>query len=375
VTPPLRAAVGPRVRTSPFFDATVAAGLTAVSTYNHMWLPMSYGDPDAEYRRLTEAVALWDVAAQRHLEVRGPDADALVQLVTAVDVTTVPPGAGRYAPMTDHDGTLVNDPVVLRFDDGSWRLSISDGDVRLWIDALGRARGWRATVRELDTATLAVQGPSTPAVLAALGCGDLTSMPHLARRRDRIDGIDVWVSRSGWSHQEGAELFLDAPVPERALALWRAVAEAGRPFDIGPGAPNPSERIEDVLLSYGTDTGYDADPLEVGLGPLVDLDGPDFVGRDALRDVRHRGPRRQLLGAVIEGDRRPVLSRPAPLRLADRPVGELRAAAWSPRFTRNLGLALVEAGTPVGADGVAATPEGEQAVRLVALPFAEHLDR
>ena len=99
---------------SPFFDATIDAGLASVTTYNHMWLPMSYGDPGAEYERLTSGVSMWDMAAQRHIEVAGPDADALVQYLTIVDTSEVKPAFGRYAPMADYDGTLINDPVLLR---------------------------------------------------------------------------------------------------------------------------------------------------------------------------------------------------------------------------------------------------------------------
>src|SRR6056297_2751520 len=99
--PTLIAAVGPRVRTSPFFDATVHDGLAAVSTYNHMWLPMGYGDPAGEYARLTSAVSMWDVAAQRHIELRGPDATELLQVTTVIDVEAVRPGHGAHAPMVD----------------------------------------------------------------------------------------------------------------------------------------------------------------------------------------------------------------------------------------------------------------------------------
>lgn len=371
--PDLSAAIGPRVRTSPFFDATVAAGLAAVSTYNHMWLPMSYGDPAAEYDRLTTGVSMWDVAAQRHIEVSGPDADALVQLATAVDVTRAAVGHAVYAPMVDHEGVLVNDPVLLHWPDGTWRFSIADSDVRLWIAAIGHGRGLDADVREIDTATLAIQGPRSVDVLAALGFGWVDDLEPFEMRPATLDvagvAIHLVVSRSGWSNQGGAELFLDdASV---AVPLWHAVAAAGEPHGIGPGAPNATERIENVLMSYGTDTGYHADPIEVGLADHLDIDGPEFVGQAALRRIRHDGPERHLVGATVDGDPIDVLAQPVPFLVGGDDVGRLRAGVHSPRFGRNIGLALVASDVPIGAVGRVPLPGGTRRAELVGLPFAD----
>ncbi|MEI2812135.1 MAG: hypothetical protein V9F00_18710 [Nocardioides sp.] len=327
----LIAAIGPRVRKSPFFDATIDAGLASVTTYNHMWLPMSYGDPGAEYERLTSGVSMWDVAAQRHIEVAGPDADALVQYLTIVDTSEVKPAFGRYAPMADYDGTLINDPVLLRFDDHSWRFSIADADVRLWIEAVARGGDFDCTITELATATLAVQGPASDEVIIALGCPAARNLADFERRRAEVAGVEVWISRSGWSNQGGYELFLDDP--RHAPKLWEAVATAGAPFGIGPGAPNPSERLENVVLSYGTDSGYDATPIELGLSDLIDFEGDGFIGQDALREERRRGSTRRLLGVTFGGESIGTLPNPVGLHLGHRRIGQLRSAAWSPRFS------------------------------------------
>lgn len=368
----LTAAVGPRVRTSPFFDATLAAGLAAVSTYNHMWLPMSYGDAEAEYQRLTEGVSMWDVAAQRHIEVKGPDADQLVAHTTVIDTSEVQVGRGAYAPMVDHDGVLINDPVLLRFDD-SWRFSIADADIGLWLRAVASGIDLDCEVTELATATLAVQGPTATAVMDDLGVPRTDDLEYFARRPATIGPAQVLVSRSGWSHQGGVELFLDDP--SEAHALWHAVAEAGRPHGIGPGAPNPAERIESVLLSYGTDTGYDANPFEVGLGDLVAFDAGPFIGDEALRHVRDAGPARRLRGIAIDGPRMQTLLRPqAILDDGGRQLGMVRAAMWSPRFGRNIGLALVDADTPLGTQARAVVDGQRRALRLVDLPFADRFE-
>ena len=373
--PELLAAVGPRVRKSPFFDATVRAGLSAVSTYNHMWLPMSYGDADAEYERLTTGASMWDVAAQRHIEVTGPDADALVQLVAAVDIARADSGHAIYAPMVDHDGALVNDPMLFHWLDGSWRFSIADSDVRLWIDAVGHGRGLDACVRELDTATLAIQGPRSFEVLDALELGWVHDLEESEVRPSSLDVhgqvVDIVVSRAGWSNQGGAELFIDDPT--WCGAIWDHVAVIGAPFDLGPGGPNATERIENVLLSYGTDTGYHADPIELGLADHLDLDGPEFIGRAALRRIRAEGPQRRLVGSLLDGDDIDVLSHPVPFVVDGTEIGQLRAATHSPRFGRNIGLALVSTATPMGTVGRVVVPDGERRAELVELPFSDAL--
>jgi aminomethyltransferase len=174
------------------------------------------------------------------------------------------------------------------------------------------------------------------------------------------------VSRSGWSSQGGFELFLDDPA--RATRLYNLIEDAGRPFGIGPGAPNPAERIENALLSYGTDTGYDADPYELGIGDLIDCSVP-FIGRDALVSIHERGPQRRMLGAVIAGDPLDPLNQPVTLASAERSVGQLRASAWSPRFGRNLGNALVDASCQVGDRATAAFDDADRMVEFVERPF------
>ena len=375
--PDLTAAIGPRVRTSPFFAATVRAGVTAVSSYNHMWLPMSYGDPAAEYERLTTGVSMWDVAAQRHTEVRGADADAVVELLTAVDTGSTERNHAIYAPMCDHDGRIINDPVLFHWHDGTWRFSISDSDVRLWIQAIIRAHEFHADVTELDTATLAIQGPKADDVIRALGIDWFGELDQFEQRPTTLQldtgpAVDVVVSKSGWSTQGGCEIFLDDA--DRSVDLWDTVAAAGEPFGIGPGAPNATERIENVLLSYGTDTGYDADPIELGLTDHLDLDRPDFIGQAALRRIRDEGPSRRLRGVVIDGDDIDVLQQPVPFTIGGSDVGRLRAATHSPRFGRNIGLALLDASCTPGDVGSVELADGERTAHLVDLPFADSLD-
>lgn len=115
------AEIGPntRLRVSPFYEATVQEGVTAFSPYNSMLMPVSFGHPDAEYDRLMNAVSQWDVGVQRQVEIKGPDAARLVQLMSVRDLSKIEVGKGKYIPMCDHRGVLINDPVVLKHEDGT----------------------------------------------------------------------------------------------------------------------------------------------------------------------------------------------------------------------------------------------------------------
>jgi len=121
--------MGPRERKSPFFDRTVTDGATAMTIYNQMFMPVSYGNALAEYNRLMEGVSMWDVAAQRQVQIEGQDAERLVRYITPRDLKNCPVGKGNYVPICDHEGRLLNDPVVLRLEEQKFWLSISDSDI------------------------------------------------------------------------------------------------------------------------------------------------------------------------------------------------------------------------------------------------------
>jgi aminomethyltransferase len=362
-------ALGPRIAKSPFFDCTVAAGATRFSVYNHMLLPMSYGDELAEYWRLIDAVVMWDVSVQVQVELAGPDAGALAQAVVCRDLSRVAVGQARYAPMVDHSGRLLNDPLVLRVGSKRWWLSLADSDMVYWCRAVAAERGLDATVTIPDVSPLAVQGPLAEDVVADLLGEWVRELGFFRYRPTTLKGIPLWVGRAGWSKQGGFELYLLDR--SRGCELWHMVADTGKPYGIGPGAPSNAERIESFLLSYRGDTPDDVDPLEVGLGRFLDLDpGVEFIGREALQKKRAAGLRRQLVGVWIDGDPVGTPEHPWPAMVGSRLVGAVRAAAFSPRLERNIGLALVDIPhNRTGSELTVHHPAGYREVTVADLPF------
>ncbi len=333
--------IGTRVRKSPYFDATVAAGVTHFSTYNHMYMPVSFGDTAREYKQLTEGVSMWDVSCQRQIQLEGPDAGRLAQAVSARDLTGTQVGQGRYVPMVDHDGRLINDPLILRVDEDRWWISIADGDILQWCRAVAGERSLDAKVTEADVSPLAVQGPLAEDVVAALVGDWARELKFFWYRSTMIEDIPLRVGRAGWSKQGGFELYLEDG--SRGVDLWNLVAAAGEPFGIGPGAPNYIERIESGLLSFRADTEDDTDPFEAGLGRWVSLDSDaDFIGKRALRELRSRGMRYEFKGLMFGGE--PITQHEDlwPLFVDDKQVGTVRAAAYSPRLATNVAIVLVD---------------------------------
>jgi glycine cleavage system aminomethyltransferase T len=330
-----------RLRPSPFYEATLAEGVTAFTTYNHMLMPTSFGKPEEEYWRLINGVSMWDVAVERQVQLVGPDAGRLVQILSPRDLSKCRVGQGKYVPLCNHEGTLINDPIVLKLADDRYWLSAADSDIWFWSRAIAAERKLDVAVSEPDVSPLAIQGPMAENVVAALFGDWVRELKYFWFRAATLDGIPLTVARSGWSKQGGFELYLQDG--RRGTALWNLVKEAGKPWDIGPGNPNFCERVESGLLSYGGDTDARTNPYEVRLGKYVDLGvADDVIGIGALRRIHAEGPRRHQLGVTLDTDRPTQFGFLwYPIFKNGRPVGDLTNCAWSYRLKKNIGFALI----------------------------------
>ena len=358
-----------RLRPSPFFDATVAAGVTSFTTYNQMLMPTGYGHPEAEYWRLINGVSLWDVAVERQVQLKGRDAARLAQILTPRDLSTCVVGQGKYVALCNHQGTLINDPILLKRAFDLYWLSIADSNILFWARAIAAERGLDVEIIEPDASPLAIQGPKAEDVVAAIFGDWVRSLKYFWFKETEIGGIPVAVARSGWSKQGGFEIYLLDR--SKGTALWNIVNEAGKPWDIGPGNPNTHERIESGLLSWGGDTDDRTNPFEVRMGRYIDLDvADDTVGLAALRKIKSEGPKRHQLGIVLEG------SEPAGSSFTwfdivkeGRRIGDMTNIIWSYRLKRNIGFALVSVDAKSG-DSVGVLKDGQILNgKLVTLPF------
>ena len=358
-----------RLRPSPFYESTVEEGVTAFNPYNRMLLPMTFGDMDAEYWRLIEGVSMWDVGGERQVQLSGPDAGKLAQILSPRDLSNCVVGQGKYVPLCDHRGTIINDPILLKLSDDKYWLSVADSNIWLWAQAIAAERGLNVEVSEPDVSPLAIQGPKAADVVASIFGDWVRDLKYFWFDDAEIEGIPLKVARSGWSKQGGFELYLMDGT--KGNQLWKIVKEAGQRWGIGPGGPNPGERIESGLLSWGGDTDDDTNPFEVRMEKFGDLHVPDdVVGIEALRRIHAEGPKRHQLGVVLEGDEPEAGHiRWYDIEINGKKVGDMTNGTWSRRLLRNIGFGLVSREVNCG-DEIIVRKEGQAiAGQLVGLPF------
>jgi aminomethyltransferase len=358
-----------RLRPSPFYEATLKEGVTAFTTYNHMLMPTSFGHPEEEYWRLLKGVSQWDVACERQVQLQGPDAGTLAQILTPRDLSVCKAGQGKYVSLCNHAGILINDPILLKLEEDRYWFSIADSNIWFWARAIAAERGLNVEVSEPDVSPLAVQGPKAEDVVAAIFGEWIRALKYFWFRDTTIDGIPLTVARSGWSKQGGFELYLKDQT--QATKLWNIVKEAGRRWDIGPGNPNFCERVESGLLSYGGDTDELTNPFEVRMDKYIDLNvSDDVIGIAALRSLREAGPRRHQLGVMLDGDEPTALGfHWHSILKGGQEVGHMTNCVWSYRLKRNIGFGLISTRCNVG-DPVEILKEGKSIGGVLkALPF------
>lgn len=335
--PQLPLAYSRRTRRSPYSDLVEAHGVSAWTVYNHTLLPSVFESPKEDYAHLKRAVQVWDVAAERQVEIIGPDAERLVQSMTCRDVRGLEPMVCRYAPVVDPDGKMLNDPLVLRPDAVRWWISIADTDVLLWAKGLAAGMGLDVAVHEPDVHPLAIQGPRANELAARVFGPEVADLGFFRAGLFVHEGVPHIVARSGWSGQGGFEVFVEGW--ERCEPLWSALFEAGSDLDVRAGCPNHIERIEAGLLSYGNDITIHDDPFQCGLGRYVDLDAPSLA-RNALREAAE--PERKLRGLLFERDDVPTVAQRWTVSLDGEPVGHVTSAASSPDWGHGIGIAMLD---------------------------------
>ncbi len=329
-----------RVRRTPFTDRVEAAGVKAYTVYNHMLLPAVFNSVEDDYHHLKSAVQIWDVSCERQVEIRGPDAARLVQMLTPRDLRGLTVGRCFYTPMVDETGGMLNDPVTLKLAEDRFWVSIADSDLLYWAKGLAYGLNMTVDVIEPDVSPLAVQGPKADTLAARVFGEDITSIGFFRFREIEFAGHTHVVARSGYSKQGGYEIYCtDTAAGE---PLWDALMEAGKDLDVRAGGPNYIERTEGGLLSYGSDITRENTPHECGLGKFCDtVTAIGCIGRDALLRVAQEGPVRQIRSVEIGEDRVPVCRQEWPVTMGGKKVGQVTSAAWSPDFGTNVGLAMI----------------------------------
>jgi dimethylsulfoniopropionate demethylase len=363
--------VSGRTRRTPYSPRVESASVKGYTVYNHILLATSFRSLEEDYWHLKQHVQLWDVGCEQQVEVWGPNAARLVQLMTPRDLSRSAVGQCLYAPLVDENGGMINDPVILKLAEDRYWLSIADSDVVLWAKGLAVGSGFDVSVKQPDVWPLAIQGPKADDLMASLFGDEVRSIRFFRFKTLAFRDHSLLVARSGFSKQGGFEIFLGEP--SLGLELWDALWEAGRELEVRVGCPNLIERIEGGLLSYGNDMTRTNNPLECGLGRYCALDAPiEFIGRDALRRVGREGVRRLIRGLKFHGDSLPACVQPWPVRAGGAEIGSVTSAANSPSFKCGIALAMLDrVHWGPGKQVTVETPKGPRIATVTELPFAD----
>jgi aminomethyltransferase len=326
---------------------------------------------DHEYHAIRNAAALIDISPLFKYLVTGRDAARLVNRIITRDVEKMQVGQVFYTPWCDERGKVIDDGTVSRLDEQAFRWTAADPSLR-WLRQNAAGMDVRIEDASEQVAALALQGPTSAAVLRAVAEAEIGTLKYFRVISGTIAGVRVDISRTGYTGDLGYEIWMQA---DAALTVWDALVRGGRPFDIRPVGMLALDvaRVEAGLLLIDVDFNSSKKaliedqkytPYEMGLGRLVQIDKPSFVGRRALAQERQGGPRRMIVGLEVEWDEveriydrlglAPVAPAAAsrvhvPVFRDGRQVGRATTTTWSPMLKRMIALATVDA--PHFADG------------------------
>jgi len=322
---------------------------------------------EREYFAFRQASGMIDVTPLFKYEVYGPDAAAFLSRVMVKDIAKLKTGQVTYCCWCDDDGKVVDDGTVSRLEDDYFRVTAAE-PARAWLERY--TRGYAVTVEDSTArlAALSIQGPTSRDVLRALAGSSVDALKFFRLTRATVDGLDVIVSRTGYTGDLGYEIWVDS---RDAVVLWDAALSAGKPYGLLPAGLDALDvtRVEAGFLMNGVDyysahhcliESRKSTPYELALGWTVNLDRETFNGQAALRREHAVGRRRAFVGLVVDWDefeahfaRRglppevPPGAWRTPVPVYDRDgkqIGQATSGAWSPILKQNLALATVRGG-------------------------------
>jgi len=361
---------GTQIRKSPYFDSTVKWGATGFSVYNHMYIPRDFGNPEQNFWNLIEKSILCDVAVERQVEITGPDAYKFTQLLTPRDLSKLAVGQCKYVLITNNDGGILNDPVLLRLAENHFWLSLADSDILLWAQGVAVNSGLDVHIKEPDVSPLQLQGPTSGEIMIKLFGESIKDLKYYWLREYNLDGIPLIISRTGWSSELGYEIYLRDS--SKGNELYEKIMSAGKEHGLQPGHTSTIRRIEGGMLSYHADADINTNPFELGLDRLVSLDSDiNFIGKDALKKIRDNGIIRKQVG--LEIDSNPFKSPNTtfwPILNNDKKIGNVTSAVYSPRLKKNIALAMISIEqSKIGNQFQVVTHEGTHNCVIVEKPF------
>jgi len=341
-----RLLIDTRIRKGPFWHLSQEAGAWCYQIYNKIYHPRAYLTPEEgglmeEYKYLTEHVTMWNVAVERQIQVKGPDATKFVDYVITRRAELCKVEKCKYVILCGPQGGVLNDPILLRPYENEWWFSLADSDIGMYLQGVNHDGRWNCEINEIDVAPVQIQGPKAPALMKDVFGDRVTKMKYYDMIHAEIAGCPCVISASGFSTELGYEIYLQ-DATKNAEKMWYTMLDAGVKHNLKVIAPGHHRRIEAGILSYGADFDIEVNPYECGQGWQVDLTKDAFVGKDALAKIKAEGVSHKLAGLLMGGD-------PITWYAADfyhvlhkgELVGYVTSAWYSPTQGSNIALAML----------------------------------
>ena len=332
-----------RLRETPLHSRHLELGARMVP-FAGWEMPVHYSGIIEEHRTVRNAVGLFDLSHMGEVLVRGAEALAFTRYAVVGDPGTLEPGQAQYSMLCDESGGIIDDLIVYRTDEG-YLLVCNAANHDAVVAQLERLRDHGDFDAQLEdrserTALIAPQGPRAAELLAGLTDLELDRLGYYRSIRGQVAGVDALLARTGYTGEDGFELFVDA---RRAGDLWDALMEAGQSFGLKPCGLGSRDtlRLEAGMPLYGNELGLDTNPYEANLGRVVKLDKGEFCGRAALASVQQSGPRRRLVGLVM-GDNA-IARHGYAVRVDGADAGTVTSGTASPTLGRPIAMAYVPA--------------------------------
>ena len=352
---PVQMLISTRVRKSPYWHLSMAAGCWRATVYNRVYHPRGYVRPEdggamVEYEALVNHVTLWNVAVERQIQVKGPDAEAFVDYAITRSARRIKPMNAKYVILCNEAGGVLNDPVLLRIAEDEFWFSLADSDIEWWLRGLNVGRGCNVSIAEIDVAPVQIQGPKSEALMADLVGDAVRDIPYYGMLAGQVAGHDVIVSQTGFTGEKGYEIYLrDATL--HADDMWQAVLDAGERHNLMVTAPAHHRRIAAGILSWGQDMDQETLPFQCNLGyQVARRKRADYVGKAALEEARAaieagEPPFRNVLVGMVFGGA-PVTDYANDFWLVSpadggEPVGYVTSPWFSPELETNIALGYV----------------------------------
>lgn len=356
------------LKRTPLFHAHVRLGARLVP-FGGWEMPVQYTGILEEHRTVRNAVGLFDVSHMGEFEFRGPDALRFLQRITTNDVAALPIKGVQYSLMLYPDSGIVDDVTLYRIKEYEFLMTVNASNIDkdwAWIEQHLEGDLQAENVSD-KTVLLAVQGPRAEALLAPLCDIDARAIRYYHFAKGRIARAESYVSRTGYTGEDGFELFLYASQGER---IWDLLLEKGKEHGIVPVGLGARDtlRLEMKYALYGNDIDRSTNPIEAGLGWVVKLSKGDFIGREAVEKVKAAGPKRKLVG--FEMVDRAVARHGYKIMKEGREIGVVTSGSYGPSVDKYIGVGYVEtAHSGVGSEIQVEVRGALQAARVVPTPF------